>query len=34
MHSLEDVERTLSAFGEVSAKLKDGYYKENLFQPA
>ncbi|MBC7417759.1 MAG: aminotransferase class I/II-fold pyridoxal phosphate-dependent enzyme [Pedobacter sp.] len=34
MHSLDDVERTLSAFGEVSAKLKDGYYKENLFQPA
>ncbi|MGY3053667.1 glycine C-acetyltransferase [Pedobacter sp. UYEF25] len=34
MHSLDDVERTLDAFGEVSAKLKDGYYKENLFQPA
>jgi glycine C-acetyltransferase len=29
MHTLEDVERTLDAFSEVAAKLKDGYYKEN-----
>lgn len=34
MHSMEDVQRTLDAFGEVSAKLKKGYYTENLFQPA
>jgi len=27
-HSLEDVERTLSAFTEVGEKLKAGYYKE------
>lgn len=27
-HSLEDVERTLAAFKEVSEKLKTGYYKE------
>ncbi|MET4081405.1 glycine C-acetyltransferase [Pedobacter sp. UYP30] len=34
MHSMEDVQQTLHAFGEVSAKLKAGYYEENLFQPA
>ncbi len=34
MHSMEDVQRTLEAFGEVAAKLKEGYYAENLFQPA
>ena len=34
MHSMEDVQRTLKAFGEVAAKLKEGYYAENLFQPA
>jgi glycine C-acetyltransferase len=28
MHTLEDVQRTLEAFSEVGAKLKDGYYKE------
>ena len=28
MHTLEDVNRTLSAFSEVSEKLKKGYYKE------
>jgi glycine C-acetyltransferase len=28
MHSLADVERTLSAFTEVGEKLKEGYYKE------
>ncbi|WDF56554.1 aminotransferase class I/II-fold pyridoxal phosphate-dependent enzyme [Mucilaginibacter sp. KACC 22063] len=28
-HTLEDVNRTLSAFNEVSEKLKAGYYKEN-----
>ena len=27
-HSLEDVERTLDAFSEVSEKLQSGYYKE------
>jgi len=30
-HSLEDVQRTLDAFSEVSDKLKAGYYKENQF---
>jgi len=29
MHTIEDVERTLDAFSEVAAKLRDGYYKEN-----
>lgn len=28
-HSLEDVQRTLDAFSEVSEKLKAGFYKEN-----
>ena len=28
MHSLEDVERTLSAYSEVAEKLKNGLYKE------
>ena len=27
-HSLEDVERTITAFDEISIKLKDGYYDE------
>jgi glycine C-acetyltransferase len=31
VHTLEDVQRTLDAFSEVSGKLKDGYYKENQF---
>ncbi|MHA4894710.1 aminotransferase class I/II-fold pyridoxal phosphate-dependent enzyme [Pedobacter sp. PWIIR3] len=31
MHTLEDVQRTLDAFSEVSDKLKNGYYKENQF---
>ncbi len=29
MHSMEDVERTLSAFSEVGEKLKQGLYKES-----
>jgi glycine C-acetyltransferase len=29
MHTLQDVERTLSAFSAVAEKLKDGAYKEN-----
>jgi len=33
-HSLEDVQRTLDAFSEVSEKLKSGYYKENQFSMA
>lgn len=33
-HSLEDVQRTLDAFTEVSDKLKSGYYKENQFSVA
>lgn len=33
-HSLEDVQRTLDAFSEVSDKLKNGYYKENQFSVA
>jgi glycine C-acetyltransferase len=33
-HSLEDVQRTLDAFSEVSDKLKAGYYKENQIQMA
>lgn len=32
VHTLEDVQRTLDAFSEVSEKLKTGYYKENQFQ--
>jgi glycine C-acetyltransferase len=33
MHTLEDVERTLEAFSEVSEKLKNGYYNDNKFSP-
>jgi glycine C-acetyltransferase len=33
-HTLEDVQRTLDAFSEVSEKLKNGYYKENQFSMA
>lgn len=29
VHTLEDVQRTLDAFSEVSDKLKNGYYREN-----
>jgi glycine C-acetyltransferase len=29
LHTLDDVERTLSAFSEVGEKLKSGFYKEN-----
>jgi glycine C-acetyltransferase len=28
-HSLEDVQKTLDAFGQMGEKLKAGYYKEN-----
>ena len=31
VHTLEDVQRTLDAFSEVSDKLESGYYKENQF---
>ncbi|MFN0293189.1 aminotransferase class I/II-fold pyridoxal phosphate-dependent enzyme [Pedobacter helvus] len=31
VHTLDDVELTLSAFSEVAAKLKTGYYQQNLF---
>ncbi|MFI5452416.1 aminotransferase class I/II-fold pyridoxal phosphate-dependent enzyme [Pedobacter sp. UC225_61] len=31
VHTMEDVQRTLDAFSEVSEKLKSGYYKENKF---
>jgi glycine C-acetyltransferase len=31
MHTLEDVNRTLEAFSEVSEKLKSGVYKEQKF---
>jgi glycine C-acetyltransferase len=34
MHTMEDVQRTLDAFSEVSDKLKSGYYKENQFSIA
>lgn len=34
VHTLEDVQRTLDAFSEVSDKLKSGYYKENQFSMA
>jgi glycine C-acetyltransferase len=32
VHTMEDVQRTLDAFSEVSSKLKSGYYKENQFE--
>lgn len=32
VHSLEDVQRTLDAFSEVSEKLQTGYYKEHQFK--
>ncbi|MEJ7558700.1 MAG: aminotransferase class I/II-fold pyridoxal phosphate-dependent enzyme [Pedobacter sp.] len=31
MHTLEDVQRTLDAFTEVSEKLQNGYYRHNQF---
>jgi glycine C-acetyltransferase len=34
VHTLEDVQRTLDAFSEISEKLKSGYYKENTFSVA
>ncbi|WP_316821534.1 aminotransferase class I/II-fold pyridoxal phosphate-dependent enzyme [Pedobacter gandavensis] len=34
VHTMEDVQRTLDAFSEVSEKLKTGYYKENQFSMA
>ena len=34
VHTLEDVQRTLDAFSEVSDKLQNGYYKENQFSIA
>nr|WP_121271230.1 aminotransferase class I/II-fold pyridoxal phosphate-dependent enzyme [Pedobacter schmidteae] len=34
VHTMEDVQRTLDAFSEVSEKLKNGYYKENQFSIA
>lgn len=34
VHTLEDVQRTLDAFSEVSDKLKSGYYKDNKFVEA
>jgi len=34
VHTLEDVQRTLDAFSEVSDKLKSGYYKEHQFSIA
>ncbi|EDM38783.1 2-amino-3-ketobutyrate CoA ligase (glycine acetyltransferase) [Pedobacter sp. BAL39] len=34
VHTMEDVQRTLDAFSEVSEKLKSGYYKENQFSMA
>jgi glycine C-acetyltransferase len=34
MHTLEDVDRTLSAFSEVRDKLEKGYYKEKIEVPA
>ncbi|SDK44285.1 glycine C-acetyltransferase [Pedobacter sp. ok626] len=34
VHTIEDVQRTLDAFSEVSDKLKSGYYKENQFSIA
>ena len=32
VHSLDDVQRTLDAFSEVSEKLQTGYYKEHQFK--
>jgi glycine C-acetyltransferase len=29
VHTMEDVQRTLDAFSEVSEKLQNGYYKES-----
>lgn len=34
VHTMDDVQRTLDAFSEVSDKLKSGYYKENQFSIA
>lgn len=34
VHTLEDVQRTLDAFSEVSEKLRSGYYKDNKFVEA
>ncbi len=34
VHTMEDVQRTLDAFSEVSDKLVSGYYKENQFSIA
>ncbi|WP_316840378.1 aminotransferase class I/II-fold pyridoxal phosphate-dependent enzyme [Pedobacter gandavensis] len=34
VHTMEDVQRTLDAFSEVSEKLKTGYYKEHQFSMA
>ncbi|MDF2433118.1 MAG: glycine C-acetyltransferase [Mucilaginibacter sp.] len=34
VHSLEDVQRTLDAYSEMSEKLKAGYYKENKLEVA
>ena len=34
VHTLEDVQRTLDAFSEVSEKLKRGYYQQNKFSSA
>jgi glycine C-acetyltransferase len=31
VHTLEDVQRTLDAFSEISEKLKNGYYLDNKF---
>lgn len=33
-HSMEDVQRTLSAYSEMAEKLKAGYYKENKMEVA
>jgi glycine C-acetyltransferase len=34
VHTLEDVQRTLDAFSEISEKLKNGYYLDNKFSVA
>ncbi|WP_353138499.1 aminotransferase class I/II-fold pyridoxal phosphate-dependent enzyme [Pseudopedobacter sp.] len=34
MHTLEDVQRTLSAYSEVAEKLKTGYYQQHKFVEA
>lgn len=34
VHTLEDVQRSLDAFSEVSEKLKRGYYQQNKFSSA